>query len=200
MNNTFDASHMWRLYTRNKEKRWTAVVLFIKHNSAIIYAVIFIAAFCLGIINSPIKSRNISLENISVNNHSFLRILINNLLLGISLLLGFIFFNIYNAVAVFINGLMWGFYLNKFFANLGMLNTLILFVPHGLLEFYWIIGISGYSTLLCFDFYNFLNTGYKNRRLLKSLCSTKVLKLFLFILFSAFFESYITGYIFNSLN
>lgn len=176
------------------------IVTFLNKNSFLLYSIVFIISFVLGLTNINLRSRDISLDNVSFSNDSFFKILLNNFLLGVSLLLGFIFFNIYNVIIIFFNGLFWGFYLNKFFSNLGLLNSIILFIPHAILEYYWIISISVYSTKLSFDFYKFLNSGFDDNSLFKNLVSIYTLKLLSLILLSAIVESYVTGSLFNLLN
>lgn len=176
------------------------VLHFVKRNSFLLYSLVFAFSLVLGLTNVNLKSRDISLDNVSFSSGSFFKILSNNLFLGLSLLFGFIFFNIYNIIAIFINGLFWGFYINKFFGNLGVLNSILLFVPHAIFEYYWIVSISVHSTKLSSDFYRYLNSDFEDNLLFKNLISLHTFKLMSLILVSALIENYITGSLFNLLN
>jgi len=165
------------------------------------YSLLFVSFFLVAIVNAKNTTISIaSVDNISFNDRTFFKILFNNFILGATLLFGFVFFNIYNLVVVMANGIMWGLTLSNFISKLGVLNALVLFVPHALIEFYWIISISVYSTYLTKYFYDFLSSDFENKQLFYKIFTYEILRLFTFIVPSALVENYISVSFFNIIN
>jgi len=74
-----------------------------------------------------------------LGNVSFSKILIQNILFAVAIILGAFTFNILTGCLCFYNGLIFGMYLKSSFINLGYWKTALIFLPHLIFEFVWLI-------------------------------------------------------------
>lgn len=173
----------------------------IEKKAWIVFLVIFLVAFLIGILgnsNIPASTQEAITEDgmQKVGDKYFMNIIVNNLLLAVSLLLGFLTFNIYNIVALMYNGVLFGVFFNKFVGIFGVTKTLLLVAPHGLLEITWFILISAFSVRLTTGFYKLLNSNLEERSFFTLLFSRKTVMLLSLALITVLIEIFITPQIY----
>ena len=127
------------------------------------------------------------------------KILTNNLLFACFLLIGFLSFGLSAIFAIIYNGVIVGYALQYGVAHIGLLQTLALLIPHGIIEVSTILLLASFSIRLSIAFAQLLHSGLENTRFFSLIFSFHTLMLFGMIIVAAFIETFLTPYIFEYL-
>ena len=167
--------------------------------SPIIFGIVFIASFVLGLTNSiPIEIKQpIINKKIEIDIYTILYIASRNILLALALLIGFFTANILNYALVFYNGITIGITVSMYSKIVNSKQLAISILPHSFIEFFWIILISSLSVKLFFSFIKLLNSQYENKEFIKILMSRKCLIYFSLVIIGILVEVIITPFLIN---
>lgn len=122
----------------------------------------------------------------------FLFILKQNLLIGLGIIIGFISYNFFSIFLFIFNMFSLGFYLHHFQNKLGLFRSILLFMPHGIIEITWLTLLTIHTFKIFTSFKNALLTNFNDTSFLWKLISFKTLILFILIIITAIIESYLT--------
>lgn len=151
--------------------------LYVK-NSVYLFTAIFLFSFYIGysskIGNSHIEPFNTDKE-VKISLVQAIDIVNNNLLLGVSLILGFLTANILNYTIIIYNGLIFGVNFSMYLSYIDLKTNILIFLPHGLLEVAWMIGLSSISVHLFFSFIDYVKSDYTDQTFLQIFKSKKFL-------------------------
>jgi stage II sporulation protein M len=126
------------------------------------------------------------------------KILTNNLLFACFLLMGFLSFGLTAVFAIIYNGIIIGYAVKYGIAHVGLLQTLTLLLPHGIIEVSAIL-LACFSIRLSIAFAQLLYSGLENTRFFSLIFSRHTIVLFGMITVAAFIETFVTPYIFEYL-
>lgn len=175
--------------------------LYLKYNILIFLVILLISFFISFYYQIEVNGYEPSLitkKDIALNNKIIYKIILNNLLLSIILLTGFLTANIVNYVLISLNGIVFGLniaYMGKFY-NLKI--ALSLFLPHAIFEISWMLLISSLSVKLFFAFLKFVSSEYGDYEFFNLLKSKTMKKIIILMVLSLIIEIFITPYLFNS--
>ena len=122
------------------------------------------------------------------------KIIIQNILFAIAIILGAFTFNILTACLCLYNGLIFGMYLKSTILNLGYGKAALIFLPHLVFEFFWLILCLKVSHLI---FFNFKKYVYDSNRLSRFgifllTLKNKLILIITVVLIGCFVEYFIT--------
>ena len=170
--------------------------------SPLIFLGIFILAFVIGMSNDIPKS--ISITTINTNPKIDFEIIktisIKNILLALTLLLGFLTANILNYILLFFNGLMFGMSYSTYSKIFETKQLLLIVLPHAIIEVLWMVLISSLSVKLFFYFLKYINSNYTNKDFINLLKSKYLFKLYFIVILAIIIELFITPFLFNLTN
>jgi uncharacterized membrane protein SpoIIM required for sporulation len=165
--------------------------------SYILFLIIFVISFSIGLF---------LVENKEINNKYLLpnfqlipksKIFTNNILLAISLLIGFITINIQNYILIFYNGILFGIKFSILKNKIGIEKSLVTFLPHGIIELIWFIILSSLSVKLSFLLYDYIKSDFTKKIFLKELFSKKTFLYFSIVFLGILVEIYLTPLLIN---
>ncbi len=128
---------------------------------------------------------------------TFQKIAVNNLLCAGLLLTSFFSFGLIPILIIAYNGIMIGYTLKLGCNQIGVLPTLALVLPHGVVEMTAILFAAFLGMRISIAFIEFLQSDMENKRFFSMLFSTQNILLLGLILIAALIESFITPYIYD---
>lgn len=170
--------------------------------SPLIFLGTFILAFAIGMSNDIPKSISITTINTNpkIDFETIKTISIKNILLALTLLLGFLTANILNYILLFFNGLMFGMSYTTYSKIFKTKQLLLIVLPHAIIEVFWMVLISSLSVKLFFYFLKYINSNYTNKEFINLLKSKYLFKLFFIVILAIIIELFITPLLFNLTN
>lgn len=141
--------------------------------SPLIFLAVFVIACVIGMSYDLTKVMRPAVINkdLEITFDSVKSIASKNLLLGLSLLIGFLTANILNYILLFYNGIFFGMAVSNYSKIMDIKKMLAAVLPHAIIECAWMILISAFSVKLFFAFLTYINSGYTDKKFIQLLKS-----------------------------
>lgn len=121
-------------------------------------ALILFTSLLIGIENTPCTIKNQITSELTTATLSFFgKVLLQNFGFFVLIIFGCLFYNISTFCLIFYNGFIWGMFFKHIYCIVGWEKTLLIFLPHTVIEVIWIALATQLSCELSIYLYKFLN-------------------------------------------
>ncbi|NRB63745.1 MAG: stage II sporulation protein M [Saprospiraceae bacterium] len=136
------------------------------------------------------RSDSLKPFHIQLNVDDLLKIMTNNLLIGVLILFGFLTLNLTNLSFIVFNGLLYGIAIHKYSLEFGLSKTLTAILPHGIFEYLGLAVLFSCSIDINISLYQYFNK--QSTSPIQQNVMNNILIGFSLIIFSSLIEVYFT--------
>lgn len=171
---------------------------FIKNFTIYLAVLLIVGGFLLGSQIDNTSASNLKITDKPLSFEVLKMIFVkNNLLFFTILFLGTLTYSLLSYATLFANSILLGIYFFKIKRMFSLNAALVLFLPHGVIEFFWMAALTVFTLSLSKAFFRFLNTKYQDKTVQTLLTSRHTLYLIILLYIGILVEFFITPNIFK---